>query len=105
MTRTVNVVSPEAVKFDLGAVVMTTNFQDRMKRLGENLNDVVRVCLGRHSTGDWGDICPEDRQANDAALKNEQRLMSVYRTRCGTKYWVITEWDRSVTTILLPEDY
>jgi len=65
----------------------------------------VTNALYRHSKGDWGEVCEEDEAANDSALKNDQRLLSVYKSASGTKFWVITEWDRSVTTVLLPEDY
>lgn len=56
-------------------------------------------------TGDWGDLCEEDRQANEDALNRDLRLLSSYSDRNGTKFWIITEADRSLTTILLPEDY
>lgn len=61
--------------------------------------------LDQHVHGDWGDLCDEDKQSNELALKNGGRLLSVYRLRTGSKIWIITEWDRSVTTVLLPEDY
>lgn len=64
--------------------------------------------FGRHILGDWGDICDEDRQLNEEALMCNYRLMSVYRVdeiEPGFKLWIITEADRSVTTILLPEEY
>ncbi len=59
----------------------------------------------RHMNGDWGEVCAEDRQANEDALDSNLRLLSAYRTTAGVKLWVITEADRSVTTILLPEEY
>jgi hypothetical protein len=61
--------------------------------------------LRRHARGDWGELDPEDRQANDAALKNGTRLLSVYKTKSGMKFWIITEADRSSTTVLVPEEY
>ena len=54
---------------------------------------------------DWGDLSEEDKKANDKALKNGERIMSSYNTENNIRIWVITEWDRSVTTVLLPEDY
>jgi hypothetical protein len=60
--------------------------------------------LKRHASGDWGDICPEDRGLNELALKDGSRLLSVYGTG-ERKFWIITEADRSVTTVLMPEDY
>jgi hypothetical protein len=65
----------------------------------------VLAALGRHVRGDWGDVDDEDWQANERALTEGTRLLSVYRSGGGVKFWVITEWDRSVTTVLLPSDY
>lgn len=59
----------------------------------------------RHVSGDWGDICAEDRQANADALQHGYRLMSVYALTPSDKLWIITEADRSSTTLLLPEEY
>ena len=61
--------------------------------------------LARHSRGDWGECCPEDASENDFSVKAGFRIFSVYRTCNGEKLWVITEADRSVTTLLLPSDY
>lgn len=61
--------------------------------------------FGRHILGNWGDICDEDRQLNEDALIFGYRLMSVYDIEPGLKLWIITEADRSATTILLPEEY
>lgn len=61
--------------------------------------------LKRHIMGDWGDVCDEDKQANEEAREHGGQLMSVYTSQGGVKFWVITEHDRSATTILLPEDY
>jgi len=69
------------------------------------------VFLKRHQSGDWGDLCDEDKKANEEAISHEgepekqQRVFSAYKTSAGEKIWVITEWDRSVTTLLLPEEY
>ena len=65
----------------------------------------VLSALSRHNAHDWGDVCEEDRQANDRALAHGGRLFSVYHDRAGVKFWIITEADRSLTTVLLPEDY
>lgn len=62
-------------------------------------------CLLRHAEGDWGDVCQEDWALNDEALENESRLLSSYRTKAEIRFWIITEWDRSITTILLPLEY
>ena len=54
--------------------------------------------------GDWGDVGKQDWQANARALKRGEQLLSVYHM-VGVKFWIITEWDRPLTTVLLPEDY
>jgi hypothetical protein len=61
--------------------------------------------LARHKSGDWGDCCPEDARENDLSVKQGFRILSVYSTCKGEKLWVITEADRSVTTLLLPSEY
>ncbi|HUV03991.1 MAG TPA: hypothetical protein VMX94_02665 [Armatimonadota bacterium] len=68
--------------------------------------DPVSLAAGltRHLSGDWGDMCDEDKEANDLALKEGRRLMSAYKAH-GVKFWIITECDRSATTFLLPEEY
>jgi hypothetical protein len=60
--------------------------------------------LVRHVSGDWGDLCDEDKEENNFSLKHGYRLLSSYQTPFG-KLWIITEADRSVTTFLLPEEY
>jgi hypothetical protein len=61
--------------------------------------------LARHATGDWGEVRAEDRAANDHALRTGGRLLSEYRLRTGVRLWVLTEADRSASTLLLPSDY
>lgn len=61
--------------------------------------------LARHSRGDWGDLGQEDVRSNDRALEGGGRLFSAYNSAQGIRFWVITEWDKSLTTILLPEEY
>jgi hypothetical protein len=65
----------------------------------------VQSLLQRHACGDWGDLCTEDTQANNDALQYGDRLLSSYVISDVCKVWIITEWDRSVTTILLPSEY
>ena len=88
-------------KFNLGRIVATPGALDTFEQSGEG----SRVLLARHASGDWGEICKDDWQENEFALDKYLRLFSVYRLRDGTKIWVITEADRSVTTILLPSEY
>ncbi len=90
---------PSLMKFPLGRIVATPGV------LGTVSNQDIVRSLGRHQSGDWGDVCPPDREANDGSLTEAGRLFSVYHTTSGVKFWIITEWDRSVTTVLLPEDY
>jgi len=65
----------------------------------------IQRALQRHVTGDWGDLSVDDKKANDLALQTGERLLSAYQSATGTKFWIITEADRSSTCILLPEDY
>jgi len=86
-------------KFPLGETVITANAKDVLGDLD------VLIALQRHNAGDWGDVCLADGQANDAGLHSGGRLVSVYRSVRNQKFYIITEGDRSVTTVLLPEDY
>ena len=88
-------------KFRLGTIVATQGVLELQRLTGCNLLEFV----DRHSKGDWGDLCSEDMRFNDEALRNNLRLLSAYKIPTGQKIWIITEWDRSYTTILLPEEY
>ncbi len=61
--------------------------------------------LLRHETGDWGQLDDEDKHENDLSVEKGFRIVSAYKLNTGIKVWVITEWDRSATTILLPDEY
>ncbi|MEF9416838.1 hypothetical protein ABXT21_12235 [Ralstonia sp. SM1864_UCD524_TZ4] len=61
--------------------------------------------LNRHARGDWGELSEEDHQQNNLAAIAGQRVLSSYLLPTGRKVWIITEWDRSMTTVLLPDDY
>ena len=62
--------------------------------------------LRRHHCGDWGEeLCADDKQANEDALVHDTRLLSCYRTPKGDRLYIITEWNRDLTTILLPSEY
>jgi hypothetical protein len=84
----------------LGKVVATPG---ALKLLSEAGEDAFGY-LARHATGDWGELCEYDRSQNEIALREGHRVLSAYPVGEG-KIWIITEADRSVTTILLPEDY
>ena len=68
-------------------------------------SDEIFIALGRHLKGDWGDVCNADKRRNDASLKDGSRLFSAYHTKYKRKFWIITEADRSATTVLLPSEY
>ena len=88
--------------FSLGQIVTTPGALAVLEKAGLGPQEF----LSRHVHGDWGDLCEEDRKENQLSLERGFRLLSSYRTNVGdTKVWVITEADRSVTTILLPEEY
>ena len=88
-------------KFEMGLVYATPGALDALEKADES----SLVFLMRHAAGDWGDVCEEDRNENEFALSKYLRLFSVYHLCDGTKIWIITEADRSVTTILLPSEY
>ena len=88
-------------KFDFGRVVATTTLASYCEKKGFSMLPY----LIRHANGDWGDVCKEDWKSNDEALKNGERLLSEYKLPDGRRIWIITEWDRSATTLLFPEDY
>ena len=90
-----------AAKFALGQIVSTPGALEAMAESGQT----PEFFLQRHASGDWGQVDQEDWQLNDEAVKEGTRLLSAYTTLKGRKLWVITEWDRSSTTLLLPEDY
>jgi hypothetical protein len=86
-------------KFPLGRLVATPNALAQLSG-----GDIARA-LARHLSGDWGEIDQHDRKENDFSLIHELRLVSIYKSAAGVRFYVITEADRSQTTILLPEDY
>jgi hypothetical protein len=83
--------------FSLGQVVATPG----ALHLGMNFYPY----LPRHQCGDWGELDAEDKAENDFSIRNNLRLLSAYRAPDGTKFWIITEADRSATTVLLPSEY
>ena len=87
--------------FPFGGIYATPNAIDSIPER-ERLDALLR-----HLSGDWGDVCEEDRAENEFALAQGLRLFSVYRSEADprVKFWIITEADRSITTILMPEDY
>lgn len=93
------------MKFELGKIVGTNGVSNKMENDKSFVNFVAKS-LARHSDGDWGDLCEEDKALNDSGLKNgDDRLFSKYNYDDGTSIYIITEWDRSATTILFPDEY
>lgn len=86
--------------FSLGQIVVTRNCLNYAQEHGVNLTELVE----RHVSGDGGNLCKADQQLNDLAIKTDGRVFSSY-TINKTKFYVITEWDRSYTTVMLTEDY
>jgi hypothetical protein len=84
----------------LGKVVATPGALKLLSEMGEDLFGYI----ARHATGDWGDLCAFDRRQNEIALRDGYRVFSSYDVS-AERVWVITKTDRSVTTILLPEEY
>ena len=89
------------ILFSLGQVVATPAALAAIEEAGQN----PMQFLLRHVTGDWGDLPEEDKQENEFSLDHGFRIFSAYHTTNGVKFYVITEYDRSVTTFLLPHEY
>lgn len=90
-------------KFELGQVVITKGIARHFER-SNTFRVQATTSLLRYTEGDWGKISENDAALNEEALQIGDRLMACYET-CVGDIWIITEWDRSVTTILLPEEY
>ena len=91
---------PEA-RFPLGQIVATPGVLESLQVAGQ----LPIEFLSRHVCGDWGDLSSDDLAENTRSLKEGLRLLSAYHLHTGVKLWIITEADRSVTTLLLPEEY
>jgi len=94
-------------RFHLGRILSTPG---ALAALEENGMTGLEL-LSRHARGDWGDLCDEDKTANEEAIKTGTRILSAYRLLDGTKLWIITDAEsdaqhhRQATTILLPDEY
>lgn len=86
-------------KFSLGQIVATAQAMATITK------EDIQLALERHVKGDWGEVGIEDGEANEQALLDGERLLSVYEASGGETFWIITEADRSSTTVLLPSDY
>jgi hypothetical protein len=93
--------NPRLPRFALGQVVATPGALEALEEAGQ----LPQEFLHRHVVGDWGELDEHDREANERAVHGGDRIFSSYLTKKGAKLWVITEYDRSVTTLLLPSEY
>jgi hypothetical protein len=90
--------NPSIATFPLGRIVVSLNAIANLTR------DEIIAAIQRHQSGDWGDVSEEDRKENELSLQRCFRLLSVFRSARGVTFWIITQSDRRVTKILLPED-
>ena len=90
-----------AGRFPLGRVLATPGALEALEKAGQQ----PREFLDRHSQGDWGELDSHDVRENEISLQSGFRLLSSYTTAAGDRLWIITEADRSATTLLLPEEY
>ncbi len=88
-------------RFALGQTYITPGAEEALMIAGQTGIEFLR----RHMSNDWGELSDEDERENELSLKEGFRLLSAYRTAKGQKLWIITEADRSATTILLPDEY
>ncbi len=89
------------IKFEPGQIVATPGALEAFRASGDD----PLAYLIRHIAGDWGDVDEHDRKENELSLEHGWRILSCYRLKDGTRIWIITEANRSVTTFLLPEEY
>jgi hypothetical protein len=85
------------MQFDLGYITVTPTV------LGCLDSEVIQSALRRHASGDWGDLCPSDKVANDICLRKGYRLLSAYQ-HGDTRFWIETAPNREKTTVMLPDD-
>jgi len=87
------------IRIPLGRMVVTANASSILT--GSDIN----AAISRHRSGDWGEVSTSDWKANDGAVKHGERILSAYTSGGNDKFWIITEADRSSTTVLMPDDY
>jgi hypothetical protein len=93
---------PRHIRVELGQVVVTAGALDAL----DDANISPLGFIARHQRGDWGEVCKEDKEENELSLSEGFRLLSAYTLpNTGRGIWIITEADRSLTTVLLPEEY
>ena len=91
-------------KFPMGQLVLTRGVYD-LSTSNPSFHSFVQESLNRHANGDWGDLYEEDKRENEIALKEGFRILSAYEREGLPKIWIITEADRSATTVLFPDEY
>jgi hypothetical protein len=96
-----HILEPRVPLFPLGMVVGTQGAVDALEAAGQSPQEF----LDRHARGDWGDVPEADKQENNFSLQHGFRILSAYTTKAGERIWVLTEADRSATTLMLPEEY
>jgi hypothetical protein len=87
--------------FSLGKLLITPGAMELLEKNNQSPSEF----LDRHIIGDWGDLCKEDGMMNDYAVNHDERILSAYTLKNSEKIWIITEADRSATTILKPDEY
>ena len=90
-----------SIRLPLGQVVATPGALEALQEAEVQ----PATLLVRHQRGDWGELDEDDKRLNDEAVTDEGRILSAYVLPTGVKVWIITEWDRSATTFLLPSEY
>ncbi len=91
-------------KFPMGRLVVTAGVNDKMAESTDFCKFII-ASMQKYAGADWGQLDVEDRKTNDRALKDGDRILAAYESPNLPKIWIITEWDRSVTTILFPDEY
>lgn len=91
------------MKFSIGQTMVTRSVNEQLMK-NKPFAQFVAKSFVRHCNGDWGDLCDEDKETNEYALKHGERLLSKYENG-DLSIYIITEWNRSVTTILFPHEY
>jgi len=92
---------PSITRFALGQTYITPGAEEALMIAGQTAIEFLR----RHMTCDWSELADDDAQENELSLREGFRVLSAYRTSKGQKLWIITEADRSSTTIVLPSEY
>ena len=90
-----------SARFALGQTFITPGAEEALQIAGQTAIEFLRL----HMSGQWGELSEEDVQENELSIKNGFRILSSYRTAKGQRLWLITEADRSATTLLLPSEY